>query len=141
MPMGYWLVIALVAGVIEAISAGLVTMWFVVGALVAFACAFFGAPLSAQLVVFLVVSVACLILLRPVILKHRNQGPSAEPTMIGQDARVVEAIRPGETGRVETGDRMTWAARSDDAAAIETGEPVVVVGQQSITLIVERKQP
>lgn len=141
MPMGYWLVIALVMGVIEAFSAGLVTMWFVVGAIAAFASAFLGATLSVQLVVFLVVSAACLVLLRPVIVKHRNRGPSAEPTMVGQEARVVEPIAAGKTGRVETADHMTWAARTADGAPLEAGTSVAVVDQQSITLIVERRQP
>lgn len=138
MPMGWWLVIAVVMAVIEAGTSGLVTMWFVVGALAAFACAYAGAGFAAQLVVFLAVSVACLVLLRPVILRHRNVGPSAEPSVVGQGARVIERIGAGETGRVETPDHMSWAARSADGKAVEVGETVRIVGQESITLIVER---
>lgn len=140
MPMGFWLVIAAVMAVIEVASAGLVTMWFVVGALVAFACAFFGAGQATQIVVFLVVSIACLVLLRPVILRHRNQGPSAEPSMVGQEARVVERIAAHDAGRVETADHMTWAARAADGEPLELGELVVVTAQESITLVVERKK-
>lgn len=134
-----WLAVAAVAAIVEAVSAGLITMWFVIGALVSFAIAFFGGPLWLQLVVFIVVSVVCLVLLRPVVLKYRTRGESHESTPIGQSAIVVEAIGESEArGRVRTPDRMTWAAVSADGSAIEEGAEVRVVDQRSVKLVVER---
>ena len=134
-----WLVIAALAALIEALSLGLVTMWFVVGALVAFAISFAGGPLWLQLVTFLVVSIACLVLLRPVILKNRKRGKEHESTPVGTNAIVVEEINPAALrGRVETPDHMTWSALTQDGSVIEAGARVRVVGQQSIKLVVER---
>lgn len=134
-----WLVIAAVAAVIEALSLGLVTMWFVVGALVAFVVSFAGGPLWLQFVVFLVVSVACLVLLRPVIIKNRKRGKEHEATPVGTNAIVVEEINPAELrGRIETPDHMTWAALTKDGSIIEAGARVRVVDQESIKLVVER---
>lgn len=134
-----WLAVAALAALIEALSLGLVTMWFVVGALAAFVVAFFGGPLWMQLVTFLVVSIACLILLRPVILKYRKRGEEHEATPVGTNAIVIEQIDAAAlTGRVETPDHMTWAAISADSSIIETGARVRVVGQESIKLVVER---
>ena len=134
-----WLGIAAVAAVVEAISWGLITMWFVIGAIAAFAVAFFGGPVWLQLVVFLVVSVACLVLLRPVILKYRKHGEEHEATPVGSNAVVVERIdNAAMTGRVETPDHMTWAAISSDESVIEPGTRVRVTGNKSIKLIVER---
>ena len=134
-----WLGIAAVAAVVEAISWGLITMWFVIGAIAAFAVAFFGGPVWLQLVVFLVVSVACLVLLRPVILKYRKHGEEHEATPVGSNAVVVERIdNAAMTGRVETPDHMTWAALSADGTPIESGTQVRVVEQRSIKLVVER---
>lgn len=134
-----WLAVAALAAVVEALSAGLITVWFVLGALIAFAAAMLGAPLTVQIAIFLVVSIACLVLLRPVILRHRNSGPSAEPDMIGQTAVVVEPIDSAKaSGRVETGDHMSWLARSADGSVIEAGAEVRVVSRESVKLIVER---
>ncbi|MEG1434812.1 MAG: NfeD family protein [Gordonibacter sp.] len=135
-----WLGIAAVMAVIEILSLGLITMWFVVGALVAFAANLLGAGLVVQLVVFFVVSLVCLVVLRPVFLKYRKRGQAAEPTCIGQEGVVAEDIdNDAMTGRVELPNRMTWAARSADGMPIPAGAVVVVVGQESIKLIVERK--
>ena len=116
-------------------------MWFVVGALVAFVASLLGADLVVQLVVFLVVSVACLVGLRPVFVKYRDRGKQKEPTHVGQTAVVVEDVdNDGMTGRVETDNRMTWAARSADGLPIPAGEVVRIVSQESVKLIVERKR-
>ena len=63
--MVLWLVVAAVMALIEAFSFGLITMWFVVGALVAFVADLLGANFVVQVALFLVVSVLCLVLLRP----------------------------------------------------------------------------
>ena len=136
----WWLGIAAVMAVIEAVSLGFITIWFVVGALCAFAAALFGANLTVQIIVFLVVSLACLALLRPLALKHRAIGKSHESTPIGLNAVVVERVdEDALTGRVETPDHMTWAALTENGQTIEVGEQVRVVDQRSIKLVVKRE--
>ncbi len=135
-----WLAVAAVMAVAEVALFGLITMWFVIGALVAFAANLLGVDLLAQIVVFLVVSVVCLVALRPVFVKYRDRGKLEEPTHVGQTAIVVEDVNnEGLTGRVETDNRMTWAARSADGSFIPAGDIVRIVGQESVKLIVERK--
>ena len=135
----WWLAIAALMAVIELASQGLITVWFVAGAVVAFIAGMLGASLVVQVVVFLVVSLACLALLRPLIMKHRKIGERHEPTLVGQQAVVVETIDPhAQTGRVETPDHMTWSALSADESPIEAGAQVRVVEQRSIKLVVER---
>ncbi|WP_417143418.1 NfeD family protein [Raoultibacter massiliensis] len=136
-----WLGVAAVMGIVEVLSLGLITMWFVIGALVAFLANLLGFDLVAQLVVFFLVSIVCLIVLRPVFVKYRKRGETEEPDVVGQSAIVIEGIDNERlVGRVETANRMTWAARSADNSVIPTGETVVVKNRESITLIVERKQ-
>ena len=53
---------------------------------------------------------------------------------------VVDVDNDGMTGRVETDNRMTWAARSADGLPIPAGEVVRIVSQESVKLIVERKR-
>ena len=135
-----WLGVALVMGIIEVLSLGLITMWFVIGALLAFLANLLGYDIIVQLVVFFVVSIVCLVALRPVFVKYRKHGEKEEPNVVGQPAIVVEAIDNERlVGRVETANRMTWAARSADETVIPAGETVVIKDRKSITLIVERK--
>lgn len=134
----WWLGIAVVMAIIELALQGFITIWFVIGGIAAFAVGFFGASLTVQIVVFLIVSLACLALLRPMIMKHRRMGEVHESTPVGMYAIVVERIDPhAQTGRVETPDHMTWAALSIDDLPIEEGTRVRVVEQRSIKLVVE----
>ena len=134
-----WLIVAAVAALIEAVSVSLLTMWFVIGAIVSFFIAFFGGPAWLQLVAFLVVSLACLALLRPFVLKYRRKGELHEETLVGKEAVVVEDIDAAAmTGRVETPNRVTWTAISANGAPIPSGTKVRVVSQESIKLYVER---
>ncbi len=136
-----WLIVAGVMAAVEALSLGLITVWFVMGALAAFLAVLAGASLAIQIGVFLVVSLLCLALLRPLALKHRNTGPSAEPTLVGATAQVIDPIdNQSQTGRVQTPGHMSWAARSADGSNIPAGATVRVVGQESIKLIVERME-
>ncbi|OUO88918.1 hypothetical protein B5F40_11970 [Gordonibacter sp. An230] len=136
-----WLVVAAVMAVIEVVSLSLVTLWFVVGGLAAFVANVLGASLFVQVLVFLAVSVLCLAVLRPVFVRYRERGKKEEPSVLGEHAVVREAVDNDlMTGRVETSDHMTWAARSADGNPIPVGESVVVVGRESVRLIVERRQ-
>ena len=137
-----WLGIAAAMALVEVVSLGLITLWFVVGALVAFAANLLGVDAVVQVIVFLVVSVVCLVALRPVFMKYRNRGDSKEPTLVGQVAVVCEAIDNDRlVGRVETSDHRTWAACSASGEPLPVGQNVVVVAQESVKLIVERKLP
>lgn len=134
-----WIGVAAVMGIIEALSFGIVAVWFVVGSLVAFLAGMLGVDLLVQCGVFLVVSVVLLIACRPLVLKYRKRGSDHEPTLVGSHAVVTEAIDNDRmVGRVETPDHMTWSARSFDGRPIHRGESVTVVAQESIKLIVER---
>ena len=114
-----------------------VTVWFVVGALAAFIAALLGAHIAVQIVVFVAVALLCLVLLRPVVLKHRNRGDSREVTPVGLVAVVTEPIdNSSGAGRVETPDHMSWAAISADGRPIEVGTRVSVVEQRSVRLVV-----
>ena len=133
-----WLFTAIVMAVVEAVTAATVTIWFIVGALVSFVVAWAGGSFIVQVFTFLGVSIVCLIAFRPLVVKYRRHGEAHEATMVGRNAIVCEAIDNDRlVGRVRTSDDMTWAARSKDGAPIANDANVRVVGQESVTLIVE----
>ena len=103
-----WLGVAAVMGVVEIVSLSLITMWFVVGALVAFAASLLGADLVVQLVVFLVVSVACLVGLRPDVYKRQNSTPPRSPSSFTWVWPVRSALPGASAGGSSGVMRGTW---------------------------------
>ena len=83
-----------VTGVVEAVTAGLVSIWFVPGAVAGLIAAMAGAGLLIQLVLFLAVSAAALAATRPLV-KKLSAGravPTNADRVLGRTARVTETI-------------------------------------------------
>ena len=139
----FWLILFVILLIIEILTMGLTTIWFAGGALVAFILAYVGFGLPVQIIVFLLVSIALLVLTRPIAMKFFNQErqkTNAE-SLIGQKAVVLEKIDTLHgTGRAEV-NGMEWSAKTDDAEeTIEAGEVVVIAGIQGVKLIVKKEE-
>ena len=135
-----WLIAMVVLLVVEGIVPGLVSIWFAVGALAALIAALVGAPLWLQVLWFVVVSVAALILTRPLARKYINARvkPTNADMLIGKDCVVTEEIdNLRGTGAVSV-DGKIWTARmaaEDDRAA--AGEVRRILRIEGVKLIVE----
>lgn len=139
--IAFWAAALVVFLIVEAVTAGLVSIWFVFGSLVALICAALGAAVWLQIFWFVIVSVATLVLTRPLVKRYvdsRSIATNADRS-IGRAAVVTERIdNLAATGAVKL-DGVVWTARStDDAVAIETGERVTVRAIEGVKLIVER---
>ena len=139
----FWLIMFAVLLVIEILTMGLTTIWFAGGAIVAFVLAYVGFGLPVQIIVFLLVSIALLVLTRPIAMKFFNQErqkTNAE-SLIGQNAVVLETIDTLHgVGRAEV-NGLEWSAKTDDAAMIiEAGEVVNIEGIQGVKLIVKKQE-
>ena len=139
--IAFWVAALVVFLIVEAVTAGLVSIWFVFGSLVALICAALGAAVWLQIFWFVIVSVATLVLTRPLVKRYvdsRSVATNADRS-IDRTAVVTERIdNLAATGAVKL-DGVVWTARStDDAVAIETGERVTVRAIEGVKLIVER---
>lgn len=139
--IAFWAAALVVFLIVEAVTAGLVSIWFVFGSLVALICAALGAAVWLQIFWFVIVSVATLVLTRPLVKRYvdsRSVATNADRS-IGRTAVVTERIdNLASTGAVKL-DGVVWTARStDDAVAIEAGERVTVRAIEGVKLIVER---
>ena len=139
--IAFWVAALVVFLIVEAVTAGLVSIWFVFGSLVALICAALGAAVWLQIFWFVIVSVATLVLTRPLVKRYvdsRSVATNADRS-IGRAAVVTERIdNLAATGAVKL-DGVVWTARStDDAVAIETGERVTVRAIEGVKLSVER---
>ena len=68
-----WLVVAFAAGIVEAVTVTLVSVWLAIGAVCAATAAWFGASSGVQCIVFAAVSLVLLVLTAPLCCKYRIQ--------------------------------------------------------------------
>ncbi|MBR0145400.1 MAG: NfeD family protein [Eubacterium sp.] len=133
-----WLGIFAFMIVAEATSVGLTAIWFAGGALVSSVAGFLGADIVWQIVIFMVVSLALLIALRPLakkrIMKHIT--PTNADSLIGQFYPALTKIGPGhETGQIRIGD-VEWRVVSEDGSEIPEGTVVEIRRIEGTKLIV-----
>ena len=89
-----WIAAIVVFGIVEAVTVGLVSIWFVLGAVAGLLAAVLGAALWVQIVLFFVVSIAALAATRPLVQRmlRRDETPTNADRVLGQTARVTETI-------------------------------------------------
>ncbi len=138
-----WLGLLAVLLLVEAVTAGLTTIWFAGGALVAAIAAWMGAGVLVQIVLFLAVSGVLLVFTRPLAVKYLNKDKIATNanSLIGKNAVVtIDIDNLAQTGQVLIND-VEWTARtSDDSQKIAKGAVVEIKEIRGVKLIVEEKK-
>lgn len=133
-----WGALLLLFLIVEGATAGLASIWFALGALVALLASLLHAPLWLQIVLFCVVSVATLILTRPLARKYingRSQATNAD-RVIGATGRVTETIdNIAGTGAVFIGGKV-WTARTKTEEIIPENTLVRADAIEGVKLIV-----
>ena len=91
-----WLVIALAAGIIEACTTALVSVWIVIGAVCAACVSALGGGQTVQILTFLIVSLALLVLTAPLGKMFRNSKkvPTNADMLIGCVGEITEDVDP-----------------------------------------------
>ncbi len=137
-----WFLAGLLMILVEFAMPGLVIMFFGLGALVtSVVCMIFEISFNIQLIIFMVASIAMLLVLRNSLkkifigqsVKEGGELPASTSEFVGSEVTVVERIEK-HAGKVELNGTQ-WSARS--SREIEVGEVVKVTGQQNLTLYVE----
>ena len=135
-----WLGAAVVFGVVEALTAGLVSSWFVAGSAAALIGAFLGAGLGVQVALFVVVSAAALAVTRPLV--RRYTAGKAVPTnldrVLGDSGKVMETIYNENSSGAVFVDGKTWTARSADGSVIPAGTVVEILRMEGVKLFVKK---
>ena len=139
MDFQFWLMAFIILVVMEFLTMGLTTIWFAVGALVAFFASLFGATLWVQIILFLIISLVVLVIYRPLAVKYVNSRriKTNVDDLVGKEAKVVEKIdNLNQSGRVIL-NGLDWSARSTVGGIIEKDTIVRIVDVQGVKLIVE----
>ena len=125
--MWLWLCAAVLFGVVEAVTAGLVSVWFAVGSVGAF---------------FAAVSAAALAVTRPLVARFGRDRhvPTNLDRVIGRSAGVTEDIdNDASTGAVYV-DGKTWTARSAGGEVIPAGTKVEIQRMEGVKLFVKKSE-
>lgn len=137
--MVFWLIAAVAFLVAEALTVGLVTIWFALGALVAALLAHLGAGLAVQSIVFIAVSVVVLALIRPYLVRFTQSKKKATNAdrVIGMVCMVAEDIDNIMGRGAVSVDGKVWSARTSNGDKLGIGTYVRVLAIQGVKLIVE----
>ena len=135
----FWLILGIIFAVSEALTVGLVTIWFTGGAVVALIAALLGASIPVQVVLFLIVSIGLLVTTRKIFVKKLKTGMTKTnvDALIGEEARVITAIKPFEPGSVKLKGQEWTAVAKDDTLTIASGEIVKVVAIEGVKAVVK----
>ena len=137
-----WGVVAVAAVLLEIATIGAMTsIWFAVGALIALVLALLKLGTAIQLIVFIVVSVASFIIIRPMAANYLrgNIVPTNYDSLIGSTVKVSKEITTDTWGEV-TVSGMTWSAVEVNGNAVEVGSHVKVLAIEGAKLIVKKGQ-
>ncbi|MDE6899726.1 MAG: NfeD family protein [Oscillospiraceae bacterium] len=136
-----WLGVTALAAFVEAVTMTLVSVWCVVGGLVAVFAAYFGASVPTQLLLFLGVSILTAAVVRPLAKKYADPHKVATNAdrLLGMEAKATEDIDNARSSGAVYVDGKTWTARSTDGGRISAGETVEIARMEGVKLIVRAK--
>ncbi len=134
-----WAALIVVFTIAEALTLGLTSIWFAVGALAALIAASLGFGIVVQIVVFLVVAFVLLFYTRPIAKKVFKVGQNKTniDALIGKTGFVTMAIEAQSLGQVKLGGQV-WSAKAQGHEVIDVGEEVEVLAIEGVKLIVKR---
>ena len=138
--MVFWGVVFVLAAAAEAGTLQLVSIWFAVGAVAAFFACLADLTFTAQLGVFVGVSIVLLLATRPFLnkLKVKQTPPMNAEKGIGQTAVVIQEVNPAlGTGRARH-NGVDWIAVSEDGSVLPVDSVVIISRIDGAKVIVRR---
>lgn len=134
-----WLAVIVVALVVEFITLDLVSVWIAVGGFVGMILALCKASVEAQIIVAVVISLACIIGLRKITLKflNRNQGKTNLDLAIGTKVKLLSAITKDSDGSAKY-NGIVWTVKCEADVEIAEGEYALIERIEGNKLIVKK---
>lgn len=131
-----WFGLALALGLIEVITTNLVSIWFVISALLSMIVSLFTDNLLIQIGIFVIVGIALIPLSKKIYKKIKvNNASTNFDRIIGMKGIVIKDINKDNIGEVKV-DGKVWSAYSD--TNISEGEIVKVLSINSVKIKVEK---
>ncbi|MEA3422214.1 MAG: NfeD family protein [Bacillota bacterium] len=136
-PQVIWVTLIIVFIIIEAVSLGLVSIWFAFGALIALISSYFIDSIIIQITLFVFASVILLYFTKPIVQKYLKAGRERTnvDSLIDEKGLVVKDIKKHQTGHVKVKGQI-WTAYSDED--IDNGVEIVIEKVEGVKLKVRK---
>ena len=134
----FWLIVIIVLTIVEVSTTNLVSIWFIVSALISLLVSFITENIIMLSSIFVIVGTILLITTKPLLdklIKGKNNDTNLE-RIIGKSAIVTDTIDEDIVGEVKI-DGKRWSAISN--SKIEIGSRVKVLKIDGVKLIVEKE--
>lgn len=135
-----WLAVLVLSIIAEALTTGIIAIWFAFGAVAAIICASLKLHIFIQIATFVIVS---FLLLLVFIKKIRQKAFKASKTnldaIIGSVCMVEDEIPENGKGRVNV-NSQSWSAKEEKGKKIKKGEFVEILEIQGVTLLCKKKE-
>ena len=134
-----WLVAIIILGFIEAITEGIVSIWFVISGLLALVVSLFTDVFLIQFAIFVIVGIILMITTRTSVSKYLKVNPVRTnlDRVIGMKGIVTEDIKKDNYGEVRV-DGKRWTAYSKDDKVIKKDEFVEILNIDGNKLAVKK---
>lgn len=138
--MYIWLIVLVITIIAEVATAtSLVSIWFSVGALIAFVFSLLNFNIYVQVVIFLLASVLSLIFVRPLLyklIKPKQTNTNADRAI----NQMYSIITDSDDNHIATlkANGLVWNARTIDNSDLKTGDRVLVKSIEGSKFIVEK---
>lgn len=133
-----WLIVIVFFLIAEALTMGLYTIWFSIGATVALILSLFHVHIVIQILAFFIVSIMALIFIYPLVRNKLNFGKTKTnaDALIGKIGIVIEEINNLVPTGLTKVDGQVWTSRNSLDGVIEKGKKVRIDTIQGVKLIV-----
>ena len=134
-----WIGLFIILLIIEVFTVGLTTIWFAIGAVAALIANQLHASYIIQLIVFIIVSIICIMMVRPLASNYLrgNIISTNADRAIGKKAVLIKEITNDAWGEVKV-NNVLWHCISVDNKPIAKGTTIKVLAIEGAKLIVER---
>lgn len=135
----HWLIIALVCGVIEILTAGFWFLWLALAGLLTALLVRLGLlpGVSGQIITFSIITLVLIVFTRPIVMRFikTNDTHSNTKALIGQTGIVTGAITAHQFGQVKVNGEI-WTAASEESLQVDSR--VKIIGIDGVKLLVEK---
>lgn len=138
--VAFWIILAVLLGVIEAATVSLVSIWGAISAVLCAVLAYFSFPQKAVSYIFVISTLVLVLLTRPAskkLLKNKKTLTNAD-RVIGAEGIVTKKIERFAPGEIKVCGQF-WTAETENNEEIEAEKSVTVCEIRGVKLIVKEK--
>lgn len=138
--LAFWICVIIVSVLMEIVTTStLISIWFALGAIVALLLQMLGLGFVIQVVCFFAISIACMIMVRPLAATYLrgNIVATNADRVIHETGVVTQSIPDNGWGEVVVS-HVIWSAVSKDGKEIEKGSKVKILAIEGAKVIVQK---